>query len=477
MTDATSRAPHPKLRGVLVLFGTVMLVGGTDMTKMAVALPALTDALSLDTVQTLWIADVYALAAGAVLVPSAVAADRFGRKRIYMLGLSVAVVSAVLGGLAAAGPVLIAARVGQGIGSALLIVGTVAIIRVSFPGIRSRALAYGVWTAGFSTGSALGPLLGGALVELTEWRWVFWVNVPILLVCLVAAQIVLRESTNPDPPSLDALSAGLSAAAVGLVIIGLKVVARPEATQWFGPAAIATGVAATVLFLVRQLRLPRPFLDVRLFTNGLLASATVVIAATVGVFNGTLYLLTLQYQIVDGLSAIATGIVLLPLAAAMAVGGLVGPAVQGWFAQQHVIVGGLLMVAAGLLLVATAPGPGDLVGMPLLGMGAGIVMAIGANALMGSAPENRTADAGAIQESAFALGGGTGIAVLGIMAIHHAPPAAVPSAAAIYGTGAEATLEIAAFSYSCFVLAAGIVLLRTTRGRNRGEPRAARARR
>ncbi|MBE2998949.1 MFS transporter [Nocardiopsis sp. HNM0947] len=465
-TDAPPRSPDRTLYGALALFGTVMFVGGTDMTKVTVALPALTGALGLDLAQTLWIADVYALAVGVVLVPSAVAADRLGRRRIYLLGLVVAVVSALLAGLAADGAVMIAARIGQGIGSALLIAATVAIIRVSFPGLRSRALAYGVWTAGFSAGAASGPLIGGAVVDLAGWPWVFWINVPVLSLCLAAALVVLRESSNPDPPVADVLSAVLSAAAVGLIIAGLKGVGRPDATEWFGPPAVAAGLVAAALFTVRQLRLPRPFLDVRLLNRGLLASAAVVIAVTMGVFNGTLYLLTLRYQAVDGLSPLETGIVLLPLAAAMAVGGFVGPAAQRWFVQQHVIVAGLGTAAVGLLAVATVPGTGETVGTAVLGLGSGVVMAIGANAVMSSAPQDRTADAGAVQESAFALGGGTGIAVLGVLAVRYAPSDGDPPVHEIYGAGAETALGTAAFLYAFFALAAAIVLLGTVRTRD-----------
>lgn len=451
--------------GLLAVFGTVMLVGGTDMTKVTVALPTLDEALSLGAVQSLWVADIYALVAGVVLVSSAVVADRYGRKRIYLLGLGVAIAGAMLAGVASSGAMLIAARIGQGIGSALLIAGTVAIIRVTFPGLRLRALAYGVWTAGFSTGSALGPLLGGGLVDWAQWQWVFWINVPILLVCLIAAWIILPESTNPDPPSLDGLSAILSAAAVGLPIAGLKGLAQTGTPSWLALTAIGVGAAAVVVFVVRQLRLPRPFLDVRLFTDPLLAVSAAVIAVTLGVFNGTLYLLTLRYQVIDGLSAIDAGIALIPLAAAMAAGGLLGPLMQRWLAQQHVITGGLFLVAAGSLVLATTPATGEPTGMITLGLGSGIVMAIGANAVMSSASQHRTGDAGAIQEIAFALGGGTGIAALGVAAIHFGTTATGSSSAeAIYGPGTEIALGLTAFIYVFFALAAGLIVLSTTTG-------------
>ena len=218
---------------------------------------------------------------------------------------------------------------------------------------------------------------------------------------------------------------------------------------------------AAVLFVVRQLRLPRPFLDVRLFGDGLLASAAVVIAVTLGVFNGTLYLLTLRYQVVDGLSPLETGILLLPLAVAMAVGGLVGPALQGRAAQQHVITTGLFLVAVGFLLVATTAGTGEAAGMVALGLGSGIVMAIGANTVMSRAPEERTADAGAVQESAFALGGGSGIAVIGVMALHYAPSNGAASAHAVHGVGTDTALGVSAFMYTFFAIAMGILILGT----------------
>lgn len=470
MNNANPPTLNRTLIGVLAVFGTVMLVSGTDMTKVTVALPTLNETLSLGAVQSLWTADIYALAAGVVLVPAAVVADRYGRKRLYLLGLAVAIVSAVFAGLAPSGAVLIAARIGQGIGSALLIAGTVAIIRVTFPGLRLRALAYGVWTAGFSTGSALGPLLGGGLVDWAQWQWVFWVNVPILLACLVAAWSILPESTNPDPPRLDGSSAVLSAAAVGLPIAGLKSLAQPGIPTWLALTAIGVGAAVEVSFVVRQRYLPRPFLDVRLFADPLLAASASVIAVTVGVFNGTLYLLTLRYQVVDGLSAIDAGITLIPLAATMAAGGLIGPLLQRRFAQQHVIVGGLVLVSFGFLLLATTDGAGQPVGMATLGLGSGIVMAISANAVMSTAREERTADAGAIQESAFALGGGTGIAVLGVLALHFGGQSpAGPSLEATYGPGTDTALGLAAFFFACFAIGASHILLSTT-GRRRRAP-------
>ncbi|WP_120006832.1 MFS transporter [Nesterenkonia muleiensis] len=450
--------------GILTLLGTVMLVGGTDMTKVVVALPVLAEELSLDAAESLWVADVYPLAAGVVLVCSAAAADRFGRKRIYLLGLVIAVLSAAAAGLAPTGELVIAARAGQGVGAALLIAGTVAMIRVTFPGTRLRALAYGVWVIGFSAGSALGPLIGGVLVELAHWRWVFGVNVPVLLLCFIAAAVLLQESRNPDPPRLDGLSAALSGIAVGAAIAGLKAMVHPGLPQWISPAALAVGAIAVVLFVLRQRRLPRPFLDVGLLTNTLIASSAAVIAVTTGAFTGTLYLLTQRYQVIDGLTVVQAGTALLPLAASSAIGGLIGPLLHRRLTQQHLLTGSLALASFGFLLLATAEQAGELIGMIALGVGSGVIMAIGANAIMSSAPEHRTADAGAIQESAFALGAGIGIAGLGALALHSGAEAATVSTAAtvISGPGTDAALIIGALLYVFFALAAGLIILSTS---------------
>lgn len=468
MTDSHARPLTRNLFGTLLVLGAVMLVGGTDMTKVVVALPELAEELSLSATASLWVADAYPLAAGVVLVLSAVAADRFGRRRIYVLGLVVAILSAMVVGFAPGAGVVIAGRIGQGVGAALLIAGTVAIIRVTFPGGRLRALAYGVWVTAFSTGSALGPLLGGGLVDLAHWRWVFWINVPVLMVCLIAALLVLRESRNPDPPRLDGLSAVLSGIAVGLVIGGLKVMAQPQLPSWFTVAALGAGAAAAVLFVLRQVRLPRPFLDVGLLRSTLLGTSAAVIVATLGAFNGVLYLLTQRYQVIDGLTAVQAGVALIPLAVSSAVGGLVGPLLHRRFAQQRIIAAGLALGSGGFLLLATLEAAGERVGLVLLGLGAGIIMAIAANAIMSTAPERRTADAGAIQESAFALGAGGGIAVLGTLAIHHgtlhhgAAATVGASAVDIYGPGVDAALGLGAFLYAVFALGAGLIMLGAT---------------
>lgn len=447
-----------RLAAILAVFTVVLTVGGTDMTKVAVALPEITEQLSLNPIEALWAADAYALTTGVAIIPCAVLADRYGRKRVYLAGLPVALVAAVLTGFASGPAGLIAGRIGQGIGSALLIAATVAIIRVSFPTLRSRGFAYGVWVASFSAGTGLGPLLGGVLIEHLSWNWVFWVTVPVFGLCLLAAALVVPESRNTNPPGLDAVSILASTATIAAVILTLKSIPRDDAAVT-APTLLAVAAIGLAVFCLRQARLSRPYLDLALFKNPVLTVSALSIAATTGLFNGILYLLTQELQAIQDASAIATGVALLPLAAASVLGGMASPTLTRWISSSQLIMCGFIFTTLGTLLITSKPDAAHPAGLALLGLGAGTVMAIASNKLMSSAPTTRTADAGAIQESAFALGAGTGIASLGVIALHYG---------SIHGNdlagGIHTTLGLSAIFYAFFGIAAALILMAQKRG-------------
>ncbi|NDK33110.1 MFS transporter [Nesterenkonia sp. Hz 6-5] len=454
----TAPQPHPpltvkRLTAILLIFTVVLTLGGSDMTKVVVALPVMSSELGLGPLQTLWTADIYALATGVAMIPSAVLADRLGRKLWYSTGLALAVVSAVIAGAAPGAEFLIAGRIGQGIGAAMLIAGTVAIIRVSFPTARSRGFAYGLWVASFSAGIGLGPLIGGFIVESLTWNWVFWMNVPVLGLALLAALAVLPESKNQDPPSLDPLSMVASTITIMALILALKSVAQ-EHSSVNAVALLGVGLVALLGFCLRQRRLSRPYLDIALFRNPLLAVCALSIAATTGLFNGTLYLLSQQVQVVGGQSPTDAGLALLPLAAASVLGGVLAPALRRWVSGAHTMVAGFIVATMGALVLIALPPTENPSGLLLLGLGAGAVMAVASHMLMSSAPTIRTADAGAIQESAFALGAGAGIAALGTFALH---------LESIYGysqaEAMESAMGFSAFLYGLLALAAGLVVL------------------
>lgn len=452
-SDTGNQPSLGRLAGILVIFTVVLTIGGSDMTKVAVALPVISGELALGPLQTLWAADVYALATGVAMIPSAVLADRFGRKLWYTAGLAIAVISAVFAGAAPGPEALIVGRIGQGIGAAMLIAGTVAIIRVSFPTVRSRGFAYGLWVASFSAGIGLGPLLGGVIVENLSWGWVFWINVPVLTLALFAALAVIPESRNQDPPSLDPLSVVTSTVAILALIFALKSAAQ-DTPSYTALVLLVVGLFAVVGFSARQVRLRRPYLDVALFKDPLLTVSALSIAATTGLFNGSLYLLTQQLQLVEGQTPVHAGLTLIPLATASVMGGVLAPVAQRWVAGPHVMATGFACATVGALLVISMPPADNPSGLLLLGLGAGAVMAVASNMLMSSAPTIRTADAGAIQESAFALGAGTGIAALGTFALYLQIIEGYTQSDSIHSA-----LGLSAFLYGFFAIAAGLVVL------------------
>ncbi|MFK5582730.1 MFS transporter [Serinicoccus sp. LYQ131] len=460
-----------RMKATLVVFAAVMFTGGTDLTKVTVGLPRITADLSAGPLQGLWIADVYGLVAGALLLPAAVLADTVGRKRVYLAGLLLAAATAAVAATAPSATVLVLARAVQGASSAMLIAGTVTIIRVTFPGIRLRAVAYGVWAASFSVGSAFGPLVGGALVEWGHWRWLFAVNVPVLLLCAVAAAMVLAETRNPDPPVFDLPSVLASVSGVALVVAGLKGLAQEEVPVVLSLAGALTGALLLVLFVLRQLRLPRAFLDVRLFRLPSFTASTVVVLIANGAFAGVLFVLTQRFQEVEGMTAIGAGWALMPLALASALGAVLAPRVQDLLAPERTLMVGVGAAATGLGMLALAgPGAGlRVAAMVVLGLGTGVIMTIGANLIMSSAPEDRTADAGAIQESAFTIGAGAGIALLGASSLVLARVGeGSVDPAAIYGPGADQALRVVAAGFALVSLVA-IWLLR--RGTHQGPGR------
>lgn len=432
---------------VLAVLCGVLVMAGSDFTKVSVAAPRIADGLGTSPTAELWLVDLYALAAGALLVSAAAGVERFGRKRVYLAGLALYGAASAAGAVANSTAALLVARAGLGVGSALLIAATVAIIRVSFALAHQRAIAYGAWTASFSVGSAVGPLVGGLVVEVLSWRWVFALNLPVIAVAAIAAALVMIETRNPDPPPVDPVSLVTSVAALSSLVVVVKYGPTGQMPPALAGILIAAAAVIAAVFLSRQRRLARPFLDLGLLHRRPLALAAVTIAISNGVFSGTLYLLTVQFQRVEGLSAIDAGIAVVPLAAASAVGGLAAPRLSAAISRRSTISGGLISSGLGLsaLLMPSVPAAWA---MALIGLGAGGVMTLGADTVMRSAPLERTGDAGAIQESAFALGAGIGVAILGTIAAVGSNGGADPQLGLNWAYGvAAATLVVTALAF------------------------------
>ncbi len=389
-----------------------VFLGGLDVTILNTALPALSKDLSPRSWELPLVIDGYPLALAAFLVSGAKFGDRWGRKRAFLIGLATFAAASATAGSISIPFVVIIARVVQGIGDALIISSVVATIQVTFADQRGRSIAYGLWTAAVSTGLAVGPILGGTLVETLGWRWTFFVNVPVAALAGVLAIAWMRDSRVPDAARLDILSLALSVLGLGSIVYALQ---RSTEFGLVVPIVGVVGIVAVWWFVRRQRRLPVPLLDVGMFSVRPFSLTAVGIVIGAGCFSGLLYLLSQDLQFVDGRSPVSAGLAVVPFAIATAVGGIVSPAVSRALGHPVATMASLLVQAAALTWIATTSLwlPGALVAMGLAG---GIVASVAADLLMSYASERHAGEAGAVQETAFALGSGLGVAVFGTIA-------------------------------------------------------------
>ncbi|PZG11722.1 MFS transporter [Nonomuraea aridisoli] len=422
----TAGRGHPERWSILVLLCLSLLLITVDATVLHIAVPALTAALEPSAVQLLWIIDVYSLVVAPLLVMFGTLGDRYGRRRLVLAGF-------VLFGLASAGAAfaptpltLILARALLGVGGAMIMPATLSLIREVFTDRRERAVALGVWSAVAAAGAAVGPLVGGLLVGLW-WGAVFLVNVPILLALLPAAVRLLPESPVRRDRPWDAVSAVLSVFGVLALAFGLKEAGSGSLMPlWAATLVFLAGLALLAAFVRRQRLLPVPFLDIALFRRR--AFTTGVLGVLLGVFALVgLQLMLAQYlQLVLGDSPVRAALRMLPLVISAVAGGLVAARILPRLGMRATLSGGLALVALALTPTLTwgVEGHPVMLAVCFVGIGFGVQVALlaASDTIMASVPESRAGGAAAIEETAYELGAGLGVAALGtVTALAYAP--------------------------------------------------------
>lgn len=388
-----------------------ILVGALAISSVSTALPAIRGDLALTDSGALWLVDVYALSLAATLILAARIGDVFGRKRIVLIGLAGFAVLNLVGGLAESGVLLIVVRALLGVAEAFVVAGVVATIGAHYHA-RQRVLAYGLWTATFGTGSALGPVLGGIVTEGPGWRWLLLGSVPLAVLAGGLAIWLVPDSRSSRPSTWDVLSIVSSIVALGALVFALHEIGAAPV-----PAAVAGIVAALTLlyFVRRQRRLRDPLIDLRLFRVPGFSPAIVRILASSGVAAASVLLVSLHLQDEGGRSAAEAGIAILPQAVAIALGGVLAPVFLRWLTSPTLTVLALAVQGVGLAWLALDT---DLVAVPLVlvGAGFGVAATLAATTLFDVTTEDDAGQVGAVQEVGFSLGGGLGIAVLGTVA-------------------------------------------------------------
>ncbi|MGI5167259.1 MFS transporter [Spirillospora sp. CA-253888] len=418
---AAAAVPPPDPRrwaGLAVLSASLLLVV-MDMTILNVALPELSADLRPDSVQLLWMVDIYSLVVSGLLVTLAAVGDRWGRKRLLITGFAIFGIAS-LGALAADSPgAVIAVRALLGVGGAMIMPSTLSMIRQLFTDPRERATALGVWATMAAVGGALGPILGGALLERFSWHSAFLVNVPVMAVAIVAGLLLLPESRTPTPGPWDLV--GTVQSIVGMVALvysikhfGKEGVGDPQA--WVSGIV---AVAALGLFVRRCLRRPDPLLEVRLFRNRAFTAGTVTALAVSIAMAATMLLLAQWMQLVQGYSPLETGVRMLPEAVAAMIASPLAPALAARIGARTVLAGGLGVAGIGLLVIFLWPWalgyPAVAVALTLVGVGLGS-LAIASAVIMAGAPPAKSGSAAAIEETSYEIGGALGVAVLGSIA-------------------------------------------------------------
>ena len=408
--------PDPRRWWTLAVLCLSLLVIGLDNTILNVALPTLQRDLDASSSQLQWIVDVYMLVFAGVLLTAGSLGDRFGRKRALTFGLAVFGLGSLGSALATSPELLIAMRGLMGVGGAFIMPSTLSILTATFPA-NERGKAIGIW-AGFSgIGIAIGPVTGGWLIEHADWSWIFLVNLPVVVLALVAGRFLVPESRDESAPRLDLRGFLLSFAALTTLIWGLI---EAPSRGWTDALVLgAFAVAAVVLarFIAWERRAPSPMLDIALFRNPRFSASSAAISLAFFALFGMIFLLTQYLQEVRGYTALEAGLRTMPVAAGLIVGG----PLSAKLAERL----GIRVVVPGRADVRRRRAVPDLARRHASGLrpdrgrarGArlrhGDAMAPATDAIMGSLPEAKMSVGSAINDTTRVAGGALGVAVLG----------------------------------------------------------------
>lgn len=393
-----------------------VLVIGVDGTALAVATPLITSALGATATQVLWIGDIYSFVLAGLLITMGSLGDRIGHKKLLLCSAMAFACMSAATAYTPTATLLIGARALLGVAGAALAPSTLALIRGLFPQPRQRSVAVGVWAAMFSAGTAMGPVLGGLLLEHFWWGSVFLINIPVMAVLVVGGILLLPEQRDPTPGPWDLPSVSLALVGMlGLVYAGKEGAANGLRAE----VAVAgvVGVAALTVFVRRQLRLSAPLVDVRLFANRAFSGVVAANLLSVLGLSGLVFFLSQFFQLVQGYSPLRAGMAELPAAVAATVFGLLaGVAVRHW-SRRAVLTIGLALVGgamASLTLISPSTGYPQLgVALFVVGVGLGLAFTAASDLVIASVMPDRAGAAAAVSETAYELGAALGIAALG----------------------------------------------------------------
>jgi DHA2 family multidrug resistance protein-like MFS transporter len=449
-----ARAGRREWIGLAVLALPTLLLA-LDSSVLYLALPRLSAELGASHVQQLWITDIYGFLIAGFLVTAGTLGDRIGRRRLLMIGGAAFAAASVLAAYSTTPEMLIATRALMGITGASLMPSTLALLSNMFTDPKQMGTAIAVWMSCFMGGMAIGPVVGGVLLENYWWGSVFLLSVPVMGLLLIAGPRLLPEYRDPDAGKLDLISVALSLGTILPIIYGCKELAK-DGWGIVPVASIVAGVLVGVAFVRRQRTLPNPLLDLRLFSSRSFSAALAIMIGG-GLMSGSYLLVTLYLQTVEGLSPLQAGLWLVPQTFATVISLMLAPALARKIRPAYAIAGGLVLAATGYVLItqvaSTSGMPLLITGLYIAAFGAGPMAGLGTGLIMASAPPERAGSAAAMSETGGELGIALGIATLGSVgtAVYQSQltvPAGVPAEAAAGATESIASAVAAAAELS-----------------------------
>ena len=414
-TQASLMAGRKEWIGLAVIALPCMLYS-MDLTVLNLALPTISAELKPSSSELLWIIDIYGFMVAGFLITMGTLGDRIGRRKLLLIGACAFGIASIFAAYANSAEMLIVARSVLGIAGATLAPSTLSLIRNMFHDPKQRTIAIGVWITSYSAGGAIGPLIGGAVLQHFWWGAVFLIAVPVMILLLLLGPILLPEYRNPNAGRLDILSALLSLAAVLAVIFGLKKIAE-NGLDWLPVLSIVAGFFFGMLFLKRQNKLADPLIDLKLFrSSSFVASLLIYTLGTFVAFSS--FFFTFQYmQLVAGLTPIKAGLWSLPFFCAFIIGSLLAPMIVRRIQPGKLMAGALFMAAIGFALLTQVGGSADLVllvtGCFIYCLGLAPVFTLTTDFIVGAVPPEKAGAASAISETGSEFGGALGIAIIG----------------------------------------------------------------
>jgi EmrB/QacA subfamily drug resistance transporter len=393
-----------------------LLIIGMDTTILNVALPTLARDLHAGTASLQWIIDAYTLVYASMLLTTGSLGDRFGRKGALSLGLVIFGIGSLASAFSGSAGLLIACRALMGLGGCLIMPATLSILTNVFPK-DERAKAIGIWAGVAGLGIVVGPTLGGVLLAHFWWGSVFLINIPVVILALIAGRLVVPDSKDPSAPRLDPVGTGLSI--VGLTLVLYAIIEAP--TRGIGNPIVVgfflVGLVVVALFALWELHTDHPMLDVRFFENPRFSAASLAVTLAFFAMTGVLFFLTQYLQSVLGYSALQAGLGFIPLAVTMMISSPSSARLDARFGSKATVVAGLVVAAGAVALLSTASADSSywLVAavLALLGIGLGGVMTPATNSIMGALPLTKAGVGSAVNDTTRQIGGALGVAILG----------------------------------------------------------------